>query len=264
VNDQTAARLVAELSLREDRPLGEELRQVHPEAATAAAAGRLSAALALLGYDVPLRRLAERWPAALRGAREQLSRLPSAETLQVPLVQAGLWLGLISLVQVMVLAVLRTKVLPVLVHMAPELRPSFLYFVQDLGDVAGPLLACGLMGLFAVGLLGATGPAWLPGWGRHLRRAQEAAMSAALISAQAPADVVSAWLRETKTLHQHAVAPVAEDLLAIAGSAGQRAEHAMARFVTFFRYAGFGLLTLVAVAITLDVYGLCSSLAGVR
>ena len=128
-------------------------------------------------------------------------------------------------------------------------------------DAAQGLLTIAFWLLSGLALVGSARLSWLPGWGRHLRQAQEAAATAALLEAGAPPDVVSSWLRETKSLRPLSPAPVASDLLALSAACAQRAERAMQRFLIFYRYLGFALFGLVALGTTLDVYATCASMA---
>lgn len=267
MNAQDVSRLVTELCLSESRALTEELRPFAPRAASSAAAGQLADALRDLGYDDQRVSLGVAWPTALRRASALLDQLPTPSVIRVPLAQATVWFGFISLVQMVVLAVLSAKVLPVIAQLARDnnAAPGLSSLLTGaLLEVAGPLLGVSVLALLALSLLGAIGPAWLPGWGRHLRRAREAVATAALIEAQAAPEVLSNWLRQSKTLRVLGSGPIAEDLLALGAASALRAEHAMRRFVIAYRYFGYALLTTVACGITLGVYYTCSTLGTLR
>ena len=259
MNDLQAARLAAEVCLVEDRPLAEALQRFSPRAATLAAAGNLSDALAELRFEPALARLGLVRPAAVRRASEQLAGLPSPATLRVELVQTVGWFGFVALIQVAVLEVLSLKVLPVVARMLAE---SGLAWPGSSGS-SGALLAVGAVVLGVAAGVGAVGPPWLPGWRRSLNQAREAALTAALVETTPPEDVLSGWLRGS-ALQLGGSAPVAADLTALAQSRAQRALEQMQRFVIVYRYCGYVVLSAVAVGITLDVYLGCAALAGTR
>lgn len=271
MNTERLLQLVARDCLAEDRPLGEALARVLPgafvAARSAASAGRLEQALSGLGFDAALVRLGALWPRALRPAARRVDALPSPARLRVPLVQTAVALGFVAVVQSLVVAVLSSKVLPVLLKIRADHGLAVLSPVEEtswLLQAASGLLRVAVVALALWGALVWSGPAWWPGWGRHLARAREALLAAALVEAQAPGEVVRAWLAGSPSLARFDVAPVAEDLEALGASQAADAERAMQVGVARLRLVGFGALTVVALLATLAVYGSVAGLARLR
>lgn len=261
MNPRRLATLIAEVSLAEDRPLVDELRKVPAAfgsaAASAAAAGDLSRALSLAGFDRDLAAVGAVWPRAVRQASSFLDRLPSTARLYLPLFQTAAYFLFIAFIQMMCLLILSRKVLPVMGVIARDHRLDVPHF----WEATLALFIIGTIALIGFAALGASGWRRLPGWGRHLGRARDASLIAALVQTHAPSEVVNSWVRKATTLGDLSEGALSEDLLTIAADSGARAERAMLRFVTTVRIVGFGLLTLLAFGVTLSTYVFIARLA---
>jgi hypothetical protein len=252
MNARRAAALRAELCLTEGRPLAVELEEVDPGAAAAAAAGNLRLALNKLSLSRDLVVIAELWPRALHGAQRALAAVPSAFAVAMPLWVTTTYLWLVLMVQWIVMAVLKFKALPAMeriggdVHVAVKSTAVLeLYPLIILFGVLPVLALSGVM-LFA-------GRA-LPGFGKHLRRAREAAMLRALLEAQAPAAAVQDWMRRSPTLSRIELAVRSEDLDSITEHSIASAQRSVERLTAFVRTAGFFFLCLGGLVLALSVY----------
>lgn len=260
MNTATASRRVAALCLAEGRPLSVELKGWAPDAAQTAGTGDLARALRQLGVDARSAALAAVCPPALQRADALISTLPAPAALRVPLVQTCLWFGFVGLIQSVVLAVLERKVLPVFHQMHRDYGTASLPWAEE----AGALLGFGLAVLAGVALVAYLGPSWLPGWGRTLAQAREAALAAALAESNPPEAVWAQWVVKARALQRIQGAAAGADFRSIALEWGRQAEQQMARFVTAFRFAGFFVLTVAALAVTAGVYSASASLAVLR
>jgi hypothetical protein len=251
VTPRRAALLLTAHALSRQEPVSERLRSLpFPEARQAASemdAGRLAGGLRFLGVDEGLGGVVARWPRALGPALRRLDSLPSVFLFRVHLAQTLGYFGLVLLVQLAVNAVLKAKVLGVFHHMGG----TDLFI-----DLSQAVIGLVFLVLLPVGLwvaLGASGWARLPGWGRHLARASQAAAAAALVEAGAPEDVRAAARQDFRLLPTPASS--AADLEELFLEARAQAERALTRFLVAVRVVGFTLLTLLALAIVLSVLG---------
>lgn len=249
--------LIAELSLAESRPLGPELSKLRSPAAALASSGDLHGALRKLRFSEELLHVARLWPAAVRGAQQLLGRIPSSSALSLPLYVTSGYLWIVLLVQLMVFAVLRLKVLPLVEFIAQTSVGS----ASSLVPIA---LLFGALPVVVLSTVMLKGWHWMPGWGRELTRAREAAITRALIDARAPTDAVSAWLRTTNTLRLVDAAALPADLDAIAHFSVASAQRSIERLSTFIRVGGILILSVSGFAIVFSVYRLMAEVGVTR
>lgn len=242
-------------ALAEGTPAGEVMRRAGsrstPPAGATVDAGWLAVGLRADGFPADLAELAGAWPEALRPALRRLGRLPSQLVLFVRMGETLAYLMLIAMLQALVLSVLGNKVVPVFYKMAEEADVHHAGAWLALVDGAGVLLGITLLiGPIALGLLWL--PVRLPGWSRHLQRAREAALAAALEEADAPADARRAVLGRFRVLKPAHATSVELDLVFERSAAACLA--AQRRLVAVIRGVGLGALCLVALLSAAGVY----------
>lgn len=246
-----AALVLAAHALSREEPVSARLRSLPFPAAHQAAgqldAGHLAAGLRHLGVEEGLGRVAARWPKALAPALRRLDSLPSVLQFRIHLAETLGYLGLVLMVQLAVNTVLKLKVLGIFHYMG--VTELFVDLSQLIIGVVSLLMIP--VGLWI--LLGASGWARLPGWGRHLARASEAAQASALLESGAPEDVRAAAAQDFRVLRSPASSSA--DLEELFLDARSDAERSMIRFLVAVRVAGFTLVTLLALAIVLSIYG---------
>jgi hypothetical protein len=265
MNDSDAVSLIAEVCVAEGRSLGHELRNLPQpyakEAAAAADQGALREALRIAGVDEDVAAMGALWPSATRVTSELLARLPSTARLLLPLVQVAGYLLIVVLVQAVVIAVVRRKALAGVMGqlLEAELAPPLLVW-----DLAVLVAGLGVVGLFVYAVVAMMGLKGMPGWGRALARAREATLLAALVQTNAPSEVVTSWLGRASLLRPIGPHVSADDALLIARDCAVHAEAGMTRVVSTVRIVGFGVLALIALGITLDVYRAVAALSHVQ
>ncbi|MFH1463597.1 MAG: hypothetical protein ABIO70_04350 [Pseudomonadota bacterium] len=246
-------------TLAEGQPAGPLLRALPGEgaarAARAAEAGDLGAALAIAGLPADLIGLAARWPAALRPAQRRLDALPQPLPFLVPLLHQLGYLAMVALVQLEILLLLQTKVLPTFEALAAEVGSTAISPALDLlGAVAlGDLALLAVLAVLALTAVrgAATGRgAW--GWVRHLRRAREAALLASLHDSAAPEAHRGAFAAACTALRGQGATPGELDMVIAQAEGG--ATLALERALTVLRVAGYGLLTVGALLMIMGVY----------
>lgn len=255
---QRAALLAVTDGLSRDLPVGPGLRALSAPVATAAALaseqGALARALDLLSVDAELGAVMAAWPKAARPLLARWEQLPSRKGFALRLALTLFYLGLVLGLQLVVVAVLDAKVVPVLEALGRDFSRSPLL---DLLPLAEGLVLL----LFPVGLwlaLGASGWKRLPGWGRHLQLAKEAALAAALCEAGAPEDVRASVQRDFLFLKDPVHGARELDVLFVEARAD--AERALERSLVATRLVGMALLSLLALATLLAVLGSISRL----
>lgn len=226
------------------RGAGKEGRVGQIAAAEAADAGDLTRALRLAGFPADLVAVAVAWPAAVRPAQRRLTRIPTSLVFHAPLVQTLSWFVGILCIQCAVLAILRLKVAPVFADISSS-RAAFDWLYA--GEIA--FLVLGLPFFIAV-LSGWAGRLGFVSWGRHLASARQAALAGALLESGAPSPLGLAP-------YPLGASPGSASLAELDGvllfSLAQ-AEAAHQRFVAATRFFGFGVLTLLALGATAEVY----------
>lgn len=232
---------------------GAARHEVLSRAASLAEAGRLSEALTALGAPNPLARAAGQWPAVLQPARLGVERLPSTRQLVVGLSVLGTFCLTLVFVQLMVGAILASKVMPALataVRAAPVDPREALWLLL-------PVQAVAWLGAVVV-----TRWSRAP-WNRDLSLATHALIGAALVDSKAPSDVVTSWLTsEPRLAFSPAHGALAEDLRSVADAFAARAEAAMRQFLAIFRFVAIGLLVVEAGWMLRDVLVSLSTLPG--
>ncbi|MFZ5439871.1 MAG: hypothetical protein ACOZQL_07665 [Myxococcota bacterium] len=194
------------------------------------------------------------WPKAGRAALRRLDLLPSRAHLTARVAQTLGYLALLLGVQLVVLAVLRAKVLPILSAMQTDLHREF-----DPLPLVVAVCALASVPLLAWAGLGAAGWSRLPGWGRELLRAKEAALAAALAERAAPEDVRAVAHRRFRTLNQPDVGSLEFDELFHASRA--RGEQKLSRFLVSLRVVGITFASLIGLATLVSVYGTIARLS---
>lgn len=251
--------LLAGHALAEGAPLGEALRWTRAPRAQAAAveveAGRLGAGLRLVRVPQEQVRLAAAWPEALRPAQKWLTRVPSRLILQIPLLQTMAYLLLVLTLQAGVVWLLEFRMLPG--WMAIDRSRTFSSFGWL--EPVRLALTCAVPLLMASMVLVAWVPERLLSWGKHLRRAREAALAAGLVEAGAPPEARrEVFASFGGPVPEHATLAELELVLTCAVAS---AEASHQRIVTTVRAIGFGLLIAVAAAMTAGVYQFVAQMA---
>jgi len=255
MNHSRLTLLMAGHALAEDVELSAVLRQLgrpsSEQAARAAEAGRLARSLELAGLPADLVDLATRWPAALRPAARRLTAVPPMEVFQAPLVQVLGFMALLATLQLGVAAVLHWKLRPTLMAMALELGaadPPGLALVVA-GDLL-VLLACVLL------LLWAMHDRWVQrggrSWRAQLLQARQACLLAALHDAGAPVEIRNDFARSCR--NPAGLGAGIDELELVAERALAQADGAHRRLVTTIKVGGYGLLTMLALAMLAGVY----------
>lgn len=255
---ERAAVLLTASALSRDLSMSAALRALSSapahRAAAAIDAGKLAEGLGHLRLDPGLAALAVRWPKALGPALRRFDRLPAVNHFRLHLAETLGYFFVVLMVQLAANAVLALKVLPTF----SKMDPSVVLWL-DLPQLAVELVTLLLIPLGLWVTMGASGWARLPGWGRHLARAREAAQAAALVEAGAPDDVRAEVTKRFGVLRSPSASPL--DLDAQFEGACVDAERALQRFLIAIRVAGFTLLTLLALAMVLSVFATLSRLA---
>lgn len=248
-------------ALAEGRPLGATLRQAGgPRAAAAAVeadAGRLERSLLLAGLAPDEARLAEAWPAALRPAQQRLARVPGRQVATVEVVETAAYLCLVCLLEGSALLLLARLAVPTLQLLGSTSATGALPVTGWFLPVGVALVVAGPL-LLATAVLGMWFPALHPGLGRHLQRAREAALAAALRVSDAPLEARRAIQATFGVLEaDHASA---EELDAERDRAITRADASRRRLVALLRGVGLTLLCALAAGATAVLYGFIASM----
>jgi hypothetical protein len=242
-------------ALAADAPLGPALRALGlTEAAALADAGVLHEALRIAGLRGSLGELAGVFPAAVLPAARRLGLLPGVLGFQGPLLQLLVYLGCGILGLRLGQRLLHAQVLPALAEMTAQ-PPDDIASLSTLAVLAAAVIGVPVVGAL---LLSLAGSPRLPGWGRALRVAREAALAAALWESGAPATLrnrLSATFLDPEVAGRDAA-----DADRRAAAALGLARHNHARFVSAMRIAGLGALTLYAFATLAEIYGLLAQL----
>ncbi|MDP2269509.1 MAG: hypothetical protein Q8K32_02185 [Archangium sp.] len=251
-----AALLLSAEALALNQPLGETLRRLgHRRAADEVDSGALASGLRTLGLEKNLAVLVSLWPASLGPTLRRFDQLPSINQFRLLLGETLAWFTLVLLVQLSISLVLVHKVLPALVGMGAG-RAEWLQYAPH-----GVSLLLVLLGCFAVwALVGASDWTRLPGWGQHVQRAREAAQLAALFESAAPEDVRAQAIQRFVALRDPSL--MAGELDELFLDACASAEVGSTRFLSALRAGGYLLLTLLALALVVAVYGSFSLLPG--
>lgn len=251
---RAGAILVVDALSRDVAPTG--LDALSPRAASNLRAGQLEQALCELELDRELARVGALWPKAGKPALARFDALPSHAHFLWRLAQTLAWVVLVLLVELAVLGVLRFKVFPVVEKMFGDFDLPAMLDVVALAQ--GAVFAL-LVPVVAWVLLGASGWDRLPGWGRLLLRAKEAALGAALVETGAPEDVRAAAHRGFRTLNEPTLGALELDEAYLEAKTG--AEAALERFIVAVRLVSFALLSLLALGTLVGVYGSLARLA---
>lgn len=257
---QSAATVLVADALERGLPIDDGLSSVRgiPRIEVAAKRGDVSEVLKRLSVDELLIQVAQLWPRAFAPALRRCEALPGSARFSVHVLQTASYVFFLALVQVAIGAVLTKKVYPVLEAMGRDYgTPSALAVSMTTAAV----FALGMVPLVVWLAAGATGWERLPGWGRELRRAKEAAIAAAVLESQPPDDVRLQFYARVKWLGDATLDPV--DLSLLAEQAAVDAERALARFLTAARFVSLGLLTLNAFGMLASVYVTLAHLSGV-
>lgn len=246
---RAASLLLLEAVARDATPT--ELRSLHPGAARHFERGDLAASLVALGLDAELARACARWPRAGLPGLRRLEALPTGVAFVAQLTQVLAYFVLVAVLQSLVLAVLRAKVLPVLDGVAGDFRNT--HGLLDVLSITVSLLCLAALPLGLWLLAGASGWHRLPGWGRELRRAKEAALAAALRETDAPEDARAAVHGTFRILRDPEAGTGELDELFY--EAGAAAEAGLERFLAAARLVGLTLASLLALATLVAVYG---------
>jgi hypothetical protein len=250
-------------ALAEERPLGQAIRAVSVDrqavqAAAAADAGDLEHALRLTGMEPGLATLGAAWPAAVRPAQRRLARMPAKLVFQAPVLQLLGYCTLVGGFQLVIYQLLRTKVLPSMQEALAETtatEPAELAVLATIWATAA--IALGLP-LVAIGVAGVLGSPMLPGWGRHLARAREAALVDGLLDAGAPQQYANEFM--SSCTHLRGEGYTKADLASIFDLGLADAQRVHARFVAGLRLFAYGALIVLPAGLTLTIYQAISSL----
>ncbi len=248
--NEAAIVLVAD-SLESGLPLDDGLTSLHGigRAVRPAKAGDVRATLTTLGVPRDVADVAAQWPRVLAPALRRLAELPSGAAARLHIAQTAAYVFFVALVQLAVVLVLSFKVLPSFHSMdQAAAAPSDAY-----SSYAMLVLAVVLLPLMLWFALSTTGWRRLFGWGRELFRAKQAAIGAALLESNAPADVRLAFFSKQKWLGDETLDAV--DLDALRLNAIENVDRKLQRFVATARVVSLGLLALSAVWTLLSVYG---------
>jgi hypothetical protein len=260
VTPRRAATLIAVDALAHGLPVGTELREAgFAGAAAKADAGQLAAALFELDVEPEVARVAAAWPRAAKPVLDRFESLLVTSRFRLNLLQTLGYFTLVWAVQAVVGVVLDNKVLPTL-----ELVNSQ-FHSPGWGDaqVVFHFLTMAVVAPVALwALLGASGWSRLPGWGRHLARAREAAVAAALQESEAPESVRAEVQRDFRQLNAPTLGQV--ELDAVFAEARASAERAINRFLITLRVVGLSVLTFSALGTLIAVYGSIATLARLR
>ncbi len=242
-------------ALADDVPLAPVLEKLNRpsarRAARAAQAGQLQRSLELVGIPADLVDLTLRWPAALRPSLKRLEVLPPAPVYQGPLLQVLGVMMVLATLQLLIGALLHTKVMPSLVLMGVEMGSQQLSGLGPifLGDVV-------VLGVAVLLTLWAMNDRWAVrerrSWRAHLLRARQACLLAAMHDAAAPVDVRNAVAQSLARLDGRGADTVELEL--VIQQALATAEAAHRRLIITLRVVGYGLLTALALLMLVQVY----------
>ncbi len=251
-----AVLLLSAEALTLDQPLSETWRRLgFRQAADDVDAGALARGLEGVGLEKNLAAVVALWPASLAPALRRFDQLPSVSQFRLLLGEALAWFMLVLLVQLLICVVLIRKVLPSLVDMGLG-RDGWLQYAPY--AVSSLLVVLGSFGVWV--LVSASGWKRVPGWGRHVQRAQEAAQLAALFESSAPEDVRALATQQFGVLRDPTLEAGELDELFLDACA--EAERSSTRFLAAVRAVGYLILTLLALALVISVYGSLSLLPG--
>lgn len=245
-----AAKVLIADSLERGLPLADGLSDVKGIGFlhSAAQSGKVREVLTSLSVDAEVAAVAERWPRALAPTLRRLEEIPGGFASGLHVAQTGAYVFFIAVVQLVVGSALRAKVLPVFFGMAKDFAlPSL-----DVADSLATVFLVLLVPLFAWLVAGAVGWRRLPGWGRELERAKQAALGAALLESGAPDDVRLAFFSSQKWLGDGSLDAV--DLDTVRARSIAAAEVKLQRFVVMARVVSLAVLTLNALSILSVIY----------
>lgn len=222
--------------------------------------GDLEALLRELTHDPLLGKVAVAWPKALAPALRRFEALPQRETFALHALQTAGYVFVVALIQLVMGAVLSLKVFPVLLKLHHDFDTPV---ALELSGVTSAVFLLGAIPVVLWLVGGASGWATLPGWGRALLRAKEAAVAAALVESQAPAEVRQAFFSKLKWVTAPALAGQVVDLDVVSQRSTADATRALARFLAASRTVSYALLTLNAIGLLASVYVTAAQLWGV-
>lgn len=249
--------LLVARTVSEERAVGPFLRRILPPEARLAAsdleAGLLDAGLRRAGVTGELARVAATWPAAAEPVIRRLNRLPSLLQVAFPLLEEVSYLSLVAVVQILLLVVLQARALPALAEYleycehAPTIIPLGLLMAASAVFLVfiAVLLPLGVR----LALRGQFGPL---SWRRHLDRAREAALLAALLETGAPAEVRADLVAACHTLSGPVDSVEALDL--VGTESVSRARETIARLASALLFGSVTWLAAVTLGATWTVY----------
>ncbi|MFT3711914.1 MAG: hypothetical protein QM817_30100 [Archangium sp.] len=221
---------------------------------SAAQSGKVREVLTSLRVSNEVVDVTERWPKVLAPTLRRLEEIPGGFASGLHVAQTGAYVFFIAAVQLFVGTALRNKVLPVFFEMAKDRELPYLGLADSLATVFLVLT----IPLFAWLAAGALGWRRLPGWGRELERAKQAALGAALLESGAPDDVRLAFFSKQKWLGDGSLDAV--DLDVVRARCIAAAEVKLQRFVVTARVVSLSVLTLNALGMLAAVYATLAQL----